>query len=260
MGRVLSGRTRLRSAVAAAIRRGPGRVVAPILGVTIGVRTDRPVAALTFDDGPDPHTTTRVLDLLDRYDAKGTFFVVGERARAYPELLARMRAGGHGVGSHGFRHASLPRMRGRDRRQDLRTAQAVLGRYAGDLFRPPYGHLGLFSRLDVAYLGLRPVTWTGHCEDWRPHDASVLASRLRRAVGPGAIVLLHDRRHDLDTPAAADRGAMIEALATVLGELGGAYRFVTVEELLTFGPARKVLGWRRGNDAWLASLVRAPTD
>ncbi len=243
--------------VTVALRTAAGRVVTPILGVTVGVRTDRAVAALTFDDGPDRHTTGRVLDLLDQYEAKGTFFVVGERARAYPELLARMRAEGHAVESHGFRHASLPRMRGGDRRRDLRAAEAALGRVGGGLFRPPFGHMDLSSRLDLVRLGLRPVTWTGHCEDWRPHDAPALASRLRRAVVPGAIVLLHDRLHDLDTPAAPDREAMIEALATVLDELSAVYRFVTVAELLTCGAARKVLRWRRGEDAWLASLTRA---
>ena len=232
---------------------------ATVFGVTTAVRTQSRVAALTFDDGPDPEYTPRLLDLLAHFDAKATFFVLGSQAAAQPELIARIRDEGHAFGNHTWSHASLPRLASSARRRELMRPHDELDVDLGDLMRPPYGHFDASTWLDVLRLGLRPIAWSGHAKDWCLLDEAALLQRLRRGLLPGAILLLHDRLHDWEQRAFTDRGPMLAALEEFLATDGLGWRFVTVPKLLALGPARRRLWWKRGEDAWLAGL-RAATD
>lgn len=221
------------------------------------VRTNEPVVALTFDDGPDRAATPQVLDALDRYGARGTFFVLGRQASEHPDLIRRMIETGHTVANHTWSHPSLPRLARSERREEIRRGKDAIGAGGSDLLRPPYGHFDLKTWLDVRTLGYRTIVWSDHCEDWRIMDPAVLLERLEAALVPGAILLLHDRLEHFEHPSFADRAPMIEALARLLGRHSASYRFVTVPELLTLGPARRKVRWRSGDDAWLAGLTRA---
>lgn len=238
------------------LRAAGERLLAPLLGTVVAVETREPLVALTFDDGPDPEATPRLLELLARHGAHATFFALGRQLERHPHLAARIASEGHALANHTFDHPSLPRLGGRARRRDLRAAQRALGARSSGLVRPPYGHLDPASRLDMLRLGLQPVGWSAHCEDWRAHDAEALRARLEPALRPGAIVLMHDRLHAWDDPAARDRSPLLTALDAALNAAPAGTRFVTVPELLRAGRARRRIRWRRGDDAWLDGLER----
>jgi peptidoglycan/xylan/chitin deacetylase (PgdA/CDA1 family) len=205
------------------------------------VDTSHRVAALTFDDGPDPRFTPPLLDLLERHGARATFFVVGQRARQHPALLERAHRAGHAVGCHSWDHRAFPCLSGRERRRQLRACRDALGGRGQSLFRPPYGLQNLPSRLDALRAGHEVIGWSVDVGDWfQPDPASMVRAALR-AIRPGAILLFHDALAQPIHPGARDdRGAMLHALDALLVALGGAYRFVTVPELLRCGrPVRE---------------------
>lgn len=153
--------------------------------------------ALTFDDGPDPQRTPAVLDLLARQGVRATFFVVGARAEAHPELVRRMAAEGHVVGNHSYTHSwrfplhSLGRTM-----EELRRTGEVLHRITGRqprLFRPPFGVTNPTIARAVRRLGLDPVGWSIRSLDTMGQSPERVAARILRRLHPGAVILLHDR-------------------------------------------------------------------
>lgn len=186
--------------------------------------------ALTFDDGPDPVWTPRLLDMLAALRAHATFFPIAPRAAAAPELIERMRADGHTIGLHcdeHIRHST----RGADwGRHDTASALARLHalHVSPSLWRTPWGDLAPWSRRVAAENALDIVGWSTDTEDWRGDPAAVMFARTRAALADGAVVLAHDgigpgaRRADaaqtlayvkLVGAYAVDRGLTLEALA-----------------------------------------------
>lgn len=153
--------------------------------------------ALTFDDGPVPGSTTSVLDCLASRGVRATFFVIGRRALEHPELVQRMVREGHAVGVHGMDHhrgyAFLsPTAVARDLEQAI-DAVMVAGAPRPLWFRPPIGQASPRTYRGVRRVGLSIVGWSFRGRDgWRSTRAEVLLARFERALGPGAIVLLHD--------------------------------------------------------------------
>ena len=184
-----------------------------------GRRASRSVA-LTFDDGPDPDTTPRVLDILAAHGVRGAFFLIGRRAAAAPALARRIAAEGHDLGNHTWSHRSLwlcgPGETGRQVIQGHDAIAQAAGT-APRFFRPPWGltNLALFPHL--RRLGTPCVFWTVQPEGGRPADASVQISRSRRRAGPGAILDLHDAD---GVPGAGDR--LGRALPGIIAGLRGA--------------------------------------
>jgi len=177
--------------------------------------------ALTFDDGPHPEHTPRILDQLAEYGHHATFFVIGAHVERHPALMRRIRAEGHAVGLHSQRHHRCfnlwPR---RQVLNDLQRCAAVIAEATGEppprLFRPP---VGLKNPLigDVArQLDLLMVTWSARVWDTRGAASETIARRLERAVQPRAIVLMHDG-HEPAHP--GDRSATVAALQAVLPRL-----------------------------------------
>jgi peptidoglycan/xylan/chitin deacetylase (PgdA/CDA1 family) len=179
-----------------------------------GPRNGRKVA-ITFDDGPDPTYTPRVLDILKKYGIKACFFVLGYKARAYPELITRMVAEGHEVASHGFRHHFPwflgPRALFREVRESSRVIADITGR-PPRLYRPPWGLFNLFSLLHSHLFGQRVVLWSFMSWDWgrRCTPESITRQVLSR-VREGSILVFHDSD---DTPGAAS-GAPEKMLAAL---------------------------------------------
>jgi peptidoglycan/xylan/chitin deacetylase (PgdA/CDA1 family) len=228
-----------------------------ILGTMTHVETDHPVAALTFDDGPHPQFTPTLLDILKRYQARATFFMRGEAASKYPDIVRRVAEEGHAIGNHSWDHPSFPLIRGRDRRRQLRQCAAAISPYGGQrLFRPPYGHQSLASRLDALCLGYRVVTWNASVEDWWDRDADWMKNQLMKRIKAGTIVVLHDALYwsPQEIAPQEDRGPMLVALATALEQLKGRFRFVTIPELMQYGrPSQKY--WVRSAPAELLPLL-----
>ena len=152
--------------------------------------------ALTIDDGPDPEVTPAVLDVLDAHNAKATFFCIGERASAHPDLCRDIVHRGHAVENHSHRHRhsfSLSGPRGLVR--ELQTSQTILAGITGQapaFFRAPAGLRNPFLDPVLSRLGLQLASWTRRGFDTRERDPIKLLQRLRHGMRAGDILLLHD--------------------------------------------------------------------
>lgn len=172
--------------------------------------------ALTFDDGPDPVDTPKLLDLLREKGVKATFFVIGKRADQYPEIVRRVWAEGHMIGNHTWSHYSLfCFLTPRRLRAEIDRCTESVRRSCG--FRPRFfrSPVGLRHPLLAPYLeavGLEYVSWSIRTLDTFTTDSSVLARRILNKAESGDIILLHDH-----LPRGTD--AMLQALPRVIDEL-----------------------------------------
>jgi peptidoglycan-N-acetylglucosamine deacetylase len=152
--------------------------------------------AITFDDGPNPEVTPAVLDILDRYRVKASFFCVGRRAAAHPELVREIARRGHSVENHSDAHSSAFGFFGPWRlRRELEAAQRTLAGLAGSppqFFRAPMGIRSPMLDPVVCRLGLRYITWTRRGFDTVTPDPRTVLDRLTRNLAAGDILLLHD--------------------------------------------------------------------
>lgn len=162
-----------------------------------GPRNARGVV-LTFDDGPDPRSTPRVLDELDRRGAKATFFVIVKKAEAHPDLVREMIARGHTIALHSYAHDRLFSLRRErvvraDLERGLRVLEDITGSPPNAWFRPPIGHTNPIIARVVDALDLEVIGWSVSARDGtaRATEADCLA-RVRSGLRDGAIVLLHD--------------------------------------------------------------------
>lgn len=128
-----------------------------VLGSLTSVVTKDPLVALTFDDGPHPEYTPRVMEILARHQARATFFMVGKAAQQYPDLVRKIGEAGHAMGGHSWDHISFRQLTGRERRRQMRACQQILAPHGQLLFRPPYGDQSVASRLDAFWLGYEVV-------------------------------------------------------------------------------------------------------
>jgi peptidoglycan/xylan/chitin deacetylase (PgdA/CDA1 family) len=145
--------------------------------------------ALTFDDGPFTRTTARLVGALERSAAVATFFDVGERAAAHPELVELHRTAGQ-VANHTYTHAHLPAVSQERRFQELTETARVLD-HPNVFVRPPYGETSPDTDADIRNTGLVPVYWTTDTFDWQRPPVDVIVERVLR-VRPEGIILLHD--------------------------------------------------------------------
>ena len=178
--------------------------------------------ALTFDDGPSPRCTPKLLDGLKERGVHATFFVVGCQMVKDPDIVIRMAAEGHQVGNHSYDHQELDKLSSGQAAEDLRRNDALLRQLLGEgeyWVRPPYGQL---SDQERGALTVPVINWSVDTEDWKSKDAEKILDIIYRDTGDGDIVLLHDRY--LNSVDAALRA--IDHLQQQ------GYRFVTVAELL----------------------------
>ena len=195
-----------------------------------GPRTARRLA-LTFDDGPDATWTPRVLDALGAAGARGTFFLIGERAEREPALVRRIAAEGHEIGNHSWSHRSLWLCGPGATAREIARAHDRLAALTGAPprhFRPPWGMVNAAMFLVLRRLGERCVFWSIQPEGRRPVAAERQVARVLGRAHPGAIVDLHDAE---GTPAAPAR--LVRALPAMLAGLSErGYAFTTVAELV----------------------------
>jgi peptidoglycan/xylan/chitin deacetylase (PgdA/CDA1 family) len=192
--------------------------------------------ALTFDDGPDPTSTPRVLDALDIAGAKATFFVIVRKAEAHPELVKEMLARGHAVGLHSYAHDRLFALRSEERvRADLEKGIEVLEKITGApvvLFRPPIGHTNPTIARVVEDLSLVTVGWSVSARDGTAGaDVDRVVARVSGMLHDGAIVLMHD---------ASERGTHAPVAAEAIGRIvtAGREARLDVVPLEAFIPSR----------------------
>jgi peptidoglycan/xylan/chitin deacetylase (PgdA/CDA1 family) len=196
----------------------------------VAVREKR--TALTFDDGPNPAVTPRLLDLLQAHGVRATFFLIGRNVERYPRIAAEISRRGHEIGNHSQDHVPLPLLpRSLLWRQIDRASQAIEAATGQRprLFRPPMGWFSRGMLHALAARGYVPVLGDVYPQDTTRPGAAVLVQRVLQRVGPGSIVILHDG----SAVGAVDRHQAVDALETILPRLlRDGYTMGTVGDLL----------------------------
>jgi peptidoglycan-N-acetylglucosamine deacetylase len=187
------------------------------------------VVALTFDDGPNPDATPRILDALAESGVAATFFILGRHAERWPALVQRVRDEGHAIGNHGYYHRKLHFQSPRYVREDLTRGAEAIAAACGvrpALFRAPHGFRSPWVNRIAASLGERVVGWSLGVWDTDRPGADEIARRTVAGARPGSIVLLHDG--DGYDPS-GDRRQTAAAVPTVVRALmSTGYAFVPV--------------------------------
>ena len=153
---------------------------------------DGDVVYLTFDDGPHPEYTPQVLDVLARHGARATFFVVGQLAQAYPDIIERIAAEGHTIANHTWNHEDLAGLSRPAFDETIGRTQAILGDLATPCLRPPYGSVDAYTGQWAAGHGLSIMTWDASPQDWHRPPATEIADYIVQFARPGIVLLLHD--------------------------------------------------------------------
>lgn len=197
-----------------------------------GPANGRNEVALTFDDGPDAEGSLEVARLLEEAGMRGSFFTLGERVEAHPEVVVELSRRGHEVATHGYTHGRHLFERTSDTVADLGRAVAALeGRgLRPRFFRPPYGQLSAGSLAAAKKAGLKTVLWSTWGREWDEGSPQAVADRVKRRLFPGAIVLLHDS--DAASPAGTAARARA-ALPAILADLDNkGLKSVTLSDLV----------------------------
>ena len=190
------------------------------------VHVDGPYIAMTFDDGPDPKLTPKLLDLLKAKKIKATFFVVGQNAAEYPEVLKRAVAEGHEIGNHSWSHPNFGKMSDGAVANELQKTEDAITRATGIkpvLLRPPYGSITKHEREWIHdKFGYKIVLWDVDPLDWKYRNAAHVEAQILKQTQKGSIILSHDIH-----------ATTIEAMpGTFDALLAKGYKFMTVSELL----------------------------
>jgi peptidoglycan/xylan/chitin deacetylase (PgdA/CDA1 family) len=155
-----------------------------------------PTVLLTFDDGPDPLTTPRILETLNAHGVKALFFVVGTKAEKHPEIIQQIIDDGHLIGNHTYSHPNLfALMSAKKVREEIRKGNEIIQHLTGKdttFFRPPIGYTNPIIARIIKALGLTVVGWNKRSYDTVLKDAEKLKKRTLNLTTPGSIVLLHD--------------------------------------------------------------------
>lgn len=213
--------------------------------VTHGPTNER-VVALTFDDGPNPPYTGRILNVLEEEHVHATFFLVGRAAQAYPTVVQREVRDGDAIGNHTWNHPHLIVMRRTDVRKSLSRTDAAIFNAVHEhthLMRPPFGARDWIVMQVARKMGYTVVMWSVPlARDWEYPPAHVIAQRILPHVSDGSIIVLHDgNRGQLCgpqhlNPHICDRSQDIEATRIIINNLKTqGYRFVTIPELIALG-------------------------
>jgi len=199
----------------------------PAVGVSHSSgRSDQPYIAMTFDDGPHPRNTPRLLDILRKRNIKATFYVIGKNVKTYPSLTRRIVAEGHEIGNHTWTHGKLSAMSQAAVYNELeRTRKTIISATGVQprTMRPPYGALLQSQRRWIhGKFGYPTILWAVDPRDWQRPGPSVVTQRILSNTKRGSIVLAHD----LHAPT-------IDAMpGTLDGLLKRGFKFVTVSQLL----------------------------
>jgi peptidoglycan/xylan/chitin deacetylase (PgdA/CDA1 family) len=204
-------------------------------GTVYRVPTPGKAVALTFDDGPSPLWTPKILDELKALDVKATFFVLGQHVRRYPEIARRIVNEGHEIENHSYDHHVLiyykpDKLKGEidDTERVVRVTTGKTTKY----FRPPKAWLSSKEKAKVEEMGYKVVLWSLNSKDWVTFDDKYMLRYILRNIQPGDIVLFHDSGGVFGTEG-GNREETVKIISQLVPKLRDrGYRFVTVSELL----------------------------
>jgi cellulose synthase/poly-beta-1,6-N-acetylglucosamine synthase-like glycosyltransferase/spore germination protein YaaH/peptidoglycan/xylan/chitin deacetylase (PgdA/CDA1 family) len=198
---------------------------------------------LTFDDGPDPKYTKEILDILNKYQIKATFFTIGKHAMLYQDILTQIYKEGHEIGNHSFSHSNIDEVSDSQLKFELNTTERIIQGITGRspiLYRPPFGNylnthdgdnMDIYVRskfqriMDITQMGYITVNYDIDSEDWKAQNSKEIVDKVLKEVSDGDIILLHD--------GGGDRTATVQALPEMIEKLKSqGYEFVTIGELM----------------------------
>jgi peptidoglycan/xylan/chitin deacetylase (PgdA/CDA1 family) len=190
------------------------------------------MVALTFDDGPSRRYTPKILNLLQRYQVHATFFVLGQHARAYPEIVKALVKAGNEIGNHTFSHPRLTKLNQTTRELELERTRLeldLLNCPSSLLFRPPYTIYDSSLEEYLDHIHMRMILWDVDSGDWQGLSANKIVARVLNRVHPGSIIVFHDN----DENDAKDHSLTVAALEIIIPVLlANGYKLVTVSEML----------------------------
>lgn len=185
--------------------------------------------SLTFDDGPNPSTSSMVLDELKKRDIKATFFVIGKNVDAFPDFAKKIVDEGHEIANHSYTHPALGKLSDERVRDELDRCQEAIIKATGVKpvwFRPPYGSFLTRQNKITAERGLGVALWSIDPFDWKKPGSSVVSQRVLSQSLPGRIVLLHDIHRQTAEAVPAILDGLVErdyTFTTMSGFLGNPY-------------------------------------
>lgn len=195
-----------------------------IAAKTTNIDPNKKMVALTYDDGPHGTYTAQILDVLEKYDSRATFFVVGSRIESYPEQLKRAYELGCEIGSHTYSHINLPSYSDASIKSEMDKTDKLIKKYTGEaapVMRPPGGAT---SSRSLAAVGKPAIMWSVDTRDWEHRNATRTVNHIKNNVYDGAIVLMHD----LYSPTAQATKTIVPWL------IDNGYQLVTVSELMYY--------------------------
>lgn len=201
---------------------------------SVEVPSGKKLVALTFDDGPYPPYTEKLLAVLEEKQVRATFFVVGNNASKFPEVVRQTAKSGHEIALHAGEHKDFLKLNRAELAGNILSGKKVLEELTGKpvkYIRPPHGFRDWAVMEEASKVGLKVVNWSVIPRDWTNPGAQEISDRVCKDVRHGAIVLLHDG----DAPAqVASREQTVEATSLIIDELRRrGYEFVTVDELVS---------------------------
>ncbi len=184
--------------------------------------------ALTFDDGPHPRYTPQILEILDEYNIKATFFVIGLNAENYPEAIEKVIKSGHEIGNHTYSHPHVSCLNSQTLKDEVEKCESIiygLTDYKTKLFRPPEGFIDADVKTVVRNLDYKVILWDLDTKDWAHRSPKSISKYIEDNIESGDIILMHDYiAYDSPTPEA------LRLFIPILIEKG--YKFVVVSELI----------------------------
>ena len=185
--------------------------------------TGNKVIALTFDDGPGPYTE-KLLDILDKYDAKATFFLIGSKVSGQASVVRNIQARGHQLGNHSWSHPELPKLSVDQIAGEIDRTNEAIRQATGvkpSILRPPYGAVNGVVLEQLRLRNMSSILWSVDTRDWADRNSQIVCSRAVAGARPGAVILMHDIHQ-----------TSVNAVPCILSSLKQqGYSFVTIQRL-----------------------------
>jgi len=204
-------------------------------GTIYRVKTDKKHVVLTFDDGPSPIWTPKILDELKNENIKATFFMIGHHVQKYPEIAKRVAEEGHTIGNHGYAHSVMLYYKPAEIEEEIKYTEHVIKEITGvttKYFRPPKAWLRRTIKEKVKSMGYETVLWSLNSKDWVSFNHKTIARYISKHIKNGDILLFHDSGNVASTEGGNRLQTVktISLLARVLREKG--FEFISIEELV----------------------------
>jgi len=204
-------------------------------GTIYRVHTDQKHVVLTFDDGPSPIWTPRILDELKNENIKATFFMIGHHVQKYPEIARRVAEEGHTIGNHGYAHSVMLYYKPAEIEEEIKYTEHVIKEITGvttQYFRPPKAWLRRSIKEKVKSMGYETILWSLNSKDWVSFNHKSIASYISKNIKNGDILLFHDSGNVTSTEGGRRLQTVktISLLARMLRKKG--FDFISIEELI----------------------------